>query len=62
MNNLIRSAFAFLLERAHRSRIAATAATLLALSFAPALMRRQPAGGRIIEGECRRLDEPGKAR
>lgn len=62
MNTLIRSAFAFFLERAHRSRLAATAATLLALSFAPALMQRHPVSGRIIEGECRRVDEPGKAR
>lgn len=56
MNTLIRSTFAFFLERAHRSRFAAAAATLLALAFAPALMRPQRHGGRGIEGECRRLD------
>lgn len=55
MNTLIRTIFAFCLERAHRSRVAAVAATLLALAFAPALMRRQTDSGRIIEGECRRL-------
>jgi hypothetical protein len=57
MNTLIRSAFGFFLERAHRSRLAAAAATLLALSFAPALLHRQRGGGRIIEGECRRLHD-----
>lgn len=62
MNALIRNAFAFCLERAHRSRLAAAAATLLALSFAPALMRRQRSDGRIIEGECCRVDEQGEAR
>ena len=62
MNTLFRSAFAFCLERAHRNRFAAAAATLLALSFAPTLARRPRGGGRIIEGECRRVDEPGKAR
>ncbi len=56
MNTLIRSTFAFFLGRAHRSRFAAAAATLLALAFAPALMHRQRGGGRIIEGECRRMD------
>ncbi len=55
MNTFIRSAFTFFLERAHRSRLSAAAATLLALTFAPALIRRQTAGRRIIEGECRRL-------
>jgi hypothetical protein len=56
MITLIRSTFAFFLGRAHRSRFAAAAATLLALAFAPALMHRQRGGGRIIEGECRRMD------
>lgn len=56
MNTLIRSTFAFFLGRAHRSRLAAAAAALLALSFAPALMRPRRRGGRVIESECRRLD------
>ncbi len=56
MNTLIRSIFAFFLERAHRSRFAAAATTLLALAFATTLMRPQRHGGRVIEGECRRLD------
>ena len=57
MNTLIRSTFAFLLERTHRSRFAAVAATLLAIAFAPALMQQLRSVGRVIEGECRRLDE-----
>jgi hypothetical protein len=57
MDTLIRSTFAFLLERTHRSRFAAVAATLLAIAFAPALMQQLRSGGRVIEGECRRLDE-----
>lgn len=52
-NTLIRSAFAFLLQRAHRSRLAAAGAALLALVFGPTLMHRLR--GRTIEGECRRV-------
>lgn len=61
MNTLIRSAFAYCLERAHRSRAAAAAAILLALTFAPTLMRRRPASGRIIAGELRRVNDERKS-
>lgn len=57
MDSLIRRVFLFFLERTHASRAAAMATTLIALFFAPTLLRRPRSGGRIIEGEFRRLGD-----
>jgi hypothetical protein len=62
---ILRKLFAYLVVRAPRSRLAAFAATLLALLFARRLMQEAAATrsassggarGRVLDGEYRRID------
>lgn len=61
MHTLIRKTFLFLVSCAHRSRVAAYAAALMALFFAryltvPAERKTSRKTGRTFDGEYRRLD------